>query len=588
MPRQDQQDQPPQLVQRPRARQALNQGGRKSIYTGDADEDTGNWSDSDSDPPSESHDIPGHRAAAARNSDRRRRQERQPQNPSKSQHETYANASAGANANDPGYSGYKTGAGGQAVRYGDYSNPFAPVPQPHTRPPPKQYTSNPHPSNQHPPASYPAGAHPAGPYDNNDVPNPPNYFQGRSYPQPVNIHLPKVYPYPGNPYIWNPYPPQPQPSPRYGAMTGTQPLQPMTSPSPLEDQLEQVWKELEEVRMDQDVARKQEEERQKAERKQAEAAARKEARKKEIDKLRRHFERLAKAEVNKTLRRDRAFGDSDTRSDPGRTRLNYDMRSFLAPARQMQDDLPFWDERKDREFEELAQSVERHRGQGGRRFYGGSVGGNVGGPSTNRIEAVPSAFYGARVDPTFRTQVEDVVMDLLWCLRLDEKEDRLPLPPVPERAASDGYAASEGQQRSRDWQSDASNTKTNERAPPPSSHKTVRISNDQEQSLEFGRSAGRQQGYPASSHRPGPRQYPRKSQAPRNDTSVPSVPCDLDTHRQVGREAVDSGYSSTRTTPSGGARDTSRNIRFGGRGGQPTAAQNVRYPPPMAPDLPYP
>lgn len=347
----------------------------------------------------------------------------------------------------------------------------------------------------------------------------------------------------------------------------------MTSPSPLEDQLEQVLKELEEVRMEQDVARQQEEERQEAERKQAEAAARKETRKKEIDKLRRYFERLAKAEVNKTLRRDGVFRESDTRSDPGRTRLNYNMRSFLESARQMQDDLPFRDERRDREPEEFAQSIERHRGQGGRQSYGGSVRGNLGGPSTNRIEVVPIAFYGARADPTFRAQVEDIVIDLLRGPRLDEKEDRL-LLPLPERAASDDYAASESQRRSRDRQSDASSTKMNERARPPSSRKTDRINNDQEQSPEFGRSAGRQQGYPASSHRPGLKQYPRKSQASRNDTNVPSVLCDLDTHRQVGREAVDSGYSSMRT-PSGGARDTPRNIRPGGGRGQPTAAQNV-------------
>ncbi|KAF4633620.1 hypothetical protein G7Y89_g4492 [Cudoniella acicularis] len=331
--------------------------------------------------------------------------------------------------------------------------------------------------------------------------------------------------------------------------------------------------------MEQRLAKKREE-RQKAQRKQAEAAACKEAcMKEEAERIRRQYERKAEAEAEKAelyekLLRDRAFRDSDTRSDLGRPRLKYDTGSVLALARQIQDSLLFLDERTSREpdfiLEELAQLVETRRRQSRRWPYSGSSRSSLESITANRIEAGPKALYGPEGSPELRKQVEEIVADLWSRAKLNEKEnDPLPLPEVQDRASSDGYGASDRHRRTRNRDSDSYSATTTDSTTSHLSQEAGYINNDQEPPPEFSHSASRQKTRPPSLRGLDPGRYSRKSRDPRDDTGIP------DAYQPVGRNISDSGYSSSKTAQSAGSRDLLNDVRLGGKEDQPIFSPGV-------------
>jgi hypothetical protein len=317
--------------------------------------------------------------------------------------------------------------------------------------------------------------------------------------------------------------------------------------------------------MDQLEARKKEKqelERLRAEKKEAEAAAR---RKKDIEKIKKNAERKAKVEVYETLQREGAFRDSDTRSDPGRARLPYDTL-----ARQVQDTMLYMDDRRGREpdhiLEDIYQVIENRRRRGGWRSYSGSIRSSPDGASTKRVETVPRAYYDVKTDPNFRKEVQEVVMDLLWNFNVGEKEeDRLPLPPVPARAASDDYPASEGHRRTRQREPNPPRPKMP--VTPPMSQDTVYGYEEQEPLQDFSRSTDRRERRPASSRKLG--EYPRKPQATRNEGGIPN------TNQSAGPNLDDSGYSSQKNAQSGVMIDHGNNVRRDRKGGDPTSSRNM-------------
>ncbi|KAE9379662.1 hypothetical protein N431DRAFT_434585 [Stipitochalara longipes BDJ] len=587
---------PDQPQQRPsQAGEVLDQEDQENLYMEESDD--GNWSD----PPSESNAVPERRTAATRNFNPRRHERSRPaQNLSRTRHASYTTVNS--NANSPAYSGYNTGAitgaGGQAVPYGEHRNPFLPInnPPPENRAPPlhpfPQMAPGPPtqpnvgPAHGYPSASrhprpappFPSRTYPADAYESNDPWYPRNYAQGGPYAPPMDSHPPGRYPYPGEPYFGNPQPPASQHAP-YAAVPRPWPTQPTITHTTPEYPLDEDWRERDEGKADRHESRRQKQELQKqeqqkqeleklrAEKKQAEAAERK---RKEIERIKKHAERKAKVEVYERLQREGTFRDSDARSDPGRTRLAYDTSAFPALTRQMQDTMVYLDDKRDREpdlaLEEIAQVLENRRRPGGGRSYGGSVKSSLDGASPQRGEVTPRVFYDAKTDPDFRNQVKEVVMDLLRNLNMNEnEEDRLPLPPVPVRAASDEYPAGEGHRRIQHKQSDPSRPKMP--PTPPLSQEAIYPYEDREAPQQSTRSTDRRERRPPPLRKS--EEYSRNSQPTRNDTRVP------DNYQPAGPQIDAAGYTSTKHAHNGIMRDRVNNTHFDGQTGQQISNENM-------------
>jgi hypothetical protein len=269
---------PDQPRRRPsQARQALDQGDRQHLYMGDSDD--GNWSG----PSSEGGVVPERRTAAPRSSNLRRQERPGPaQNPSRTRRASYATVNS--NTDGPAYFSYNTGAvtgaSGQAVPYGEYRNPFLPKnnPPPENNAPPNPFSPMPpgpppQPSvqlangytsalrrpSQRPPPPFPSRTYPADTNGSNDPWYSHNYFQGNPYAPPMDSYPPDAYPYLGEPYFGNSHPP-PSQHVRCTTVPGPWPTLPTATPAPPEYQLDEDWREQEEVKIDWHEARKQKQE----------------------------------------------------------------------------------------------------------------------------------------------------------------------------------------------------------------------------------------------------------------------------------------------------------------------------------------
>jgi hypothetical protein len=468
MSRQDQLDHHPQ---HPRVQQVLDQGDRQEVKTDDIYEDDGDWSEEGnwSDRSSELNTPSQHHVTATRRHTRPRQAPKLGQH----QHEPHAIDTTNAKTNRPAQFNYNAGAGGQAVPYGNpfmpESNPFSPNPLPNPQNANRHPLQNQPSPYQPPPPTYPARPYAADSYGRNDSWYPGNYFQGNPNAHPTNSGPINTYPYPIDSSFGNTHPYLPQYAP-YAVRPAVHTTPLMASPSPLEQHLDDVQRELEELKLEQHEAKKKRE-RLRAKSRHIEEAARGkkdiEKIKKDIEKISKQFERKAKTEVSQDLRPERAFRESDTRSDPGRTHLPYDIGLYPEVARRMQDAFVYLNDRSqpDRVLEEIAGLIEGQRRQSERSSYGGSVKSSLDGASRKRVVPVPGAFYDARSDQTLREQLQEIVRDILQDLRLERKEDDCqPLPSLAKGAASDVYSTCECHQRPRARQPDLSRYKISTRA----------------------------------------------------------------------------------------------------------------------------
>jgi hypothetical protein len=597
MPEQEQPQPPPNHS---RARREL------SCTEGQGEEDQENWSDTPSKGDEHQDETSKHRVDP--HLGRPRHWQSRPSNP-----RDLSDTQDNTTGDGPGYQ--KSCAGGQTIPYG-FSRPFTPRPPQNTRTsnphPSNPHSSNPHPSNPHPSNPHPSNPHPSNPHPSNphpSNPHPSNPYPTGPYatnpypanPYPANSYPANLYPanlYPVDPYPANLYPPNPQFMPSYGPIPNFWPQPPMNSPYHIEHEVEKVKRDLNTVKMKQQMARRQQEERQRVERKQVEAAERRETSRRDYEKLQRHMERQVKAELDKKLQLKRDVRDRETRYD------SRELVEYQAAGRQIEDSWRMREDRTGGETDQLllefAEFVEdKLRRQDGRRSHEGSVKGSLNGPGRSRLEVAPRELFQNRPDEVFRGQGEDVVIDLLQRLKVEREMqetdfasdrpmcpsvghgqgDRLSLPPAPHYVL-EGYPVSEGQRRTQDWQPDKYGGSLGLQS--SSSHTAVN-SSDQYSPSESSQFAGRPQRSPTSGHGHDRKQnsrksHPLESRAPRDGkwarTSAPGLD---DSPEQVSRNAGDDGYPF----PANAQRDESWNRpnggRFGERRGQPGAAPNTEH-----------
>jgi hypothetical protein len=522
---------------------------------------------------------------------------------------------------DTSYLGRQTsGHGGQTVPYDQHrsgcfsppytQNPFSPNSGGFFSPPYAQRPFSPKPalstqnpfspnlalSTQNPfsPVIAPLTQYPANTSHATQYPANPSH----STPYPANPYPP--YPYSANPYTADPYAANPPFASSYRSFPHFQPLPLMNTPNSVENEVENLKRELSIIKMENRA--RQQEERERPREKQRlrvgeyfrkldeEAAKRKEGRGKNHERLKRQAEIQARAEVDQKLQPRRDTRGQKMRSETGKKQVEDDVRDamdYIAAGRQMEENFRTQEERRGGDTErmllEIVEFVEgRLRRPDIRRWQEELVRGSLEGPSRGRLEAAQREFVQNKIDSAMRSQIEDVVVDVLQRLRAkgeiqevdfvsnkstpasarQGQDDRQPPPSSkPANSALDEHeSAGEGQRHPRKG-------KGKEPAPPngnpglqSSSHTTVNHS-DRNSPSESNGPVSRPQRSPAPKRGPD-REHSSGQSRPQQPRAPPdgnraskSVPTLDNTEEQFSRSAGDGGHRFAANSQRGDSRN---------------------------------